>query len=90
MCFCTLDSHNTYSSHIHSIKDAKCIGPACIGCIKHSCDINGTESFFQISNKQKDSKRNIAKSDKLSTENEKCHFENRSGKKIDLEKLPIK
>ena len=75
---------------MYSIKDAKCIGPACIGCIKHSCDINGTESFFQISNKQKDSKRNTDKSDRLSTENEKCYFENRSGKKIDLDQLPTK
>ena len=69
-----------------SLQDAKCIGSACIGCIKHSCEIDGDESVFEIESKDEMTEINENKSD-ADSKDEKCYFQNDKGKKIDLDKL---
>lgn len=68
-------------------KDAKCIGSACIGCIKHSCEIDGIESFFNISSKNKDEDKKKIES-KKDLKEDKCYFQNDKGEKVDLDKIP--
>ena len=76
-----------YNIILLMLQDAKCIGSACIGCIKHSCEIDGDESFFELSSTEKETQNNESKSDERSPEDEKCYFQNNRGEKIDLDNI---